>query len=370
MSRIFYILFCIAIFSSERIFAQYYSAEADVERLLKSDSAALHLTIDNYNFLWNNEFFGDIVEGYTLIGYNLQPMLEYHFTSQIKAKMGVRLTQYSGLDKYTDCLPAYSVTWHTDKLAVTMGNINGASFHRLPDPMLNRERQLINNYENGMQIVYNTNTIFADVWVDWQEFIFHGDNKKEEIFGGLSVQWKPIKTDRLEFELPASMCIYHKGGQIDTDTSNMKLIYNVAAGFRLSALNSGFVSKVTIGTQLIGYKDNSPTPESLYKSGWGWLSDVRLTHNTSYLSVGYWYANKYLASQGSPMFQCQSYDAEKNQPKRNLITCEANLSKNVTNYFTVALIACGYYDTKKSTFDYTYAFTMILQPDFTLWRKR
>ena len=85
--------------------AQYFASESEVERLLMADSAALHLTIYNYNFLWNNEFFGPIDKGYTLIGFNLLPALEYHFTPNIKAKAGVRLTKYSGLDKFTDCLP-------------------------------------------------------------------------------------------------------------------------------------------------------------------------------------------------------------------------------------------------------------------------
>ena len=349
--------------------AQYFSAEADVVRLLKADSAALHLTIDNYNFLWNNEFFGPIVEGYTLIGYNLQPALEYHFSPNIKAKAGVRLTKYSGLDKFTDCLPVYSVTWHTDKLAVTMGTIDGASFHRLPEPIMFRERQLTNNYENGMQILYNTNRLFTDVWVDWQNFIFHGDNKKEQIFGGMSVGWKALQTDALEIELPASFTIFHRGGQIDTDTTPMRLFYYVSGGARLTHHTSGFVSGIGASSQVIGYKDNSPTPESLYHSGWGWLSDVSLMHGQSSLSVGYWLADGFITQQGNPMYMSLSYDGATDQKRRSMLTAELNLAKEITNYFTAALTAVGYYDLKNSSFDYTYAFTFVLKPDFVLWRR-
>lgn len=349
--------------------AQYFSAEADVERLLKADSAALHLTIDNYNFLWNNEFFGPIVEGYTLIGYNLQPALEYHFTPNIKAKAGVRLTKYSGLDKFTDCLPVYSVTWHTDKLSVTMGTIEGASFHRLPEPIMFRERQLTNNYENGMQIVYNTSRLFTDVWVDWQDFIFHGDNKKEQIYGGLSVGWKALQTDALEVELPASFTIFHRGGQIDTDTTPMRLFYYVSGGARLTHHTSGFVSGIGASSQVIGYKDNSPTPESIYQSGWGWLSDVSLMHGQSSLTVGYWLADGFITQQGNPMYMSLSYDGATDQKRRSMLTAELNLAKEITNYFTAALTAVGYYDLKNSSFDYTYAFTFVLKPDFVLWRR-
>ena len=349
--------------------AQYFAAESDVERLLMADSAALHLTIDNYNFLWNNEFFGPIDKGYTLIGFNLLPALEYHFTPNIKAKAGVRLTKYSGLDKFTDCLPVYSVTWHTDKLAVTMGTINGASFHRLPEPVMHRERQLINNYENGMQIVYNTNRLFADVWVDWQDFIFRGDNKKEQIYGGLSVGWKALSSDALELEIPASFTIFHRGGQIDTDTTPMRLFYYVSGGARLNHHLDGFISGVGASSQVIGYKDNSPTPESLYHSGWGWLSDVKLMHGKSSLSVGYWLADSFIAQQGNPMYMCRSYDGTTDQQKRSMFTGELNLAKDITDYFTAALTAVGYYDIKNSAFDYTYAFTFILRPDFVLWRR-
>lgn len=349
--------------------AQYFAAESDVERLLMADSAALHLAIDNYNFLWNNEFFGPIDKGYTLIGFNLQPALEYHFSPNIKAKAGVRLTKYSGLDKFTDCLPVYSVTWHTDKLAVTMGTINGASFHRLPEPVMHRERQLVNNYENGMQIVYNTNRLFADVWVDWQDFIFRGDNKKEAIFGGASVEWRAVQTDALELELPASFVIYHKGGQIDTDTTPMKLFYYPSVGVRLGLPTDGFLNRISATTQVVGYKDNSPTPRSLYDGGWGWLSDIKLMHGTSSLSVSYWLADSFIAQQGNPMFMCRSYDGTTDQQRRSMLTTELNLAKDVTDYFTVALTAVGYYDLKNSAFDYTYAFTFVLRPDWVLWRR-
>lgn len=353
--------------------AQYYSANEDVDRLLSSDSSALHLAIDNYNFLWNNEFFGPIIEGYTLFGYNFQPALEYHFTPNIKAKAGVRLTKYSGLDKYTDCLPVYSVTWHSQNLAVTMGSINGASFHRLPDPILHCERQLTDNYENGMQIVYNTDNLFADVWVDWQDFIFHGDNKKEKIFGGASIDWRALGQGGVELNLPVSLSIYHCGGQIDTDTTHMKLLYNMSAGLRLSLHTDGFIDNISLSSQVLGFKDFSPTPESLYEGGWGELSDVRIMHGKSYLSLGYWHADKYLSKQGNPMFQCVSYDPTIDQKKRNMLTGELNIAQDLTDYFTMALCARGYYhlnESAESAFDYTYSFMMILRPDFVVWRRK
>lgn len=356
---------------SMNVRAQYYSATEDVERLMSSDSSALHLTIDNYNFLWNNEFFGPVVKGYTLIGYNLQPALEYHFTTSIKAKAGIRLTKYSGLDKFSDCVPVYSVTWHTDNLAVTMGTIDGASFHRMPDPIMDRERQLVNNYENGMQIVYNTDRLFADVWVDWQDFIFFGDNKKEKIFGGFSLDWNALESSRVKLDLPASMCIYHMGGQIDTDDStHMKLLYNMSAGLRLSVKGDGFVDCMSAESQVLGFMDNSPTPESLYNDGWGVLSELKLGHGKSYVSAGYWYADKFLSTQGNKMYQCQSVNPEDNQLKRNMLTCEMNIAKDFTDYFTMGLWARGYFDIDNSVFDYTYSFLMVLRPDFAVWRRK
>jgi hypothetical protein len=53
-----------------------------------------------------------------------------------------------------------------------------------------------------------------------------------------------------------------------------------------------------------------------------------------------------------------------------MLTAELNLAKEITNYFTAALTAVGYYDLKNSAFDYTYAFTFVLKPDFVLWRQK
>lgn len=351
-------------------FAQYYRAESDLQRLFKTDSSVLNFNIDNYNFLWNNEFFSPIIEGYTLIGYNIQPAFEYHFTPEIKAKAGIYLLNYFGEGKYTHCLPIYSVTWHKNNLAVTMGTINGASFHRLPDPVMNRERQLTNINENGMQIVYNTSNLFVDVWVDWQAFIFQNDMEKEEIFGGLSVDWQAFKNQSLAVSIPASWVIYHKGGQIDISPEPMKLLYHFSAGLELELFSQGFIDKWTARTELLSFHDNSPKPESIYEQGAGSLSSLSIYHKKSSFSLGYWYGNQFLSRQGNQIYQCKSYDPVKNETERFLFTAELNIVKEVTDYFTMGLCGKGYFDTNNEQFDYTYAFTMTLCPQFEIWRRK
>ena len=42
-----------------------------------ADTSKLFLQLDNTNFIKNNEYFGDIAEGYTLLGFNLTPKLVY-----------------------------------------------------------------------------------------------------------------------------------------------------------------------------------------------------------------------------------------------------------------------------------------------------
>ena len=58
------------------------------------DSNALYFNFSNANFLWNNEFFSDIIEGYTLIGYHVTPQLQYHFSPNFKIDAGAHFLKY------------------------------------------------------------------------------------------------------------------------------------------------------------------------------------------------------------------------------------------------------------------------------------
>ena len=74
-----------------------------------NDSSKLNLSIENTNFLKNNEYFGDFAQGYTLIGYFLKPKINFSPHKKLKISAGVHLQKYSGIDKFTEIQPTFSV---------------------------------------------------------------------------------------------------------------------------------------------------------------------------------------------------------------------------------------------------------------------
>jgi len=254
-----------------------------------SDSSSLYFNFFNTNFLWDNEFFNDVYEGYTLIGYFITPQLEYHFTPNIKADIGVHLLKYSGVNTYSSVLPTYSVTYHKKDFALVMGNIYGTINHRLPEPMLFHERFFTNNLENGVQTIINKDRVYADVWLDWLNFIFPNDSKQEELTAGASTETSIIKKNGWIVSIPASIILSHHGGQIDTSSVHMKTAMNIGLGLRFSkALNYKYLDKVSIDVRHIKFVDNSPTIESLYPNGDGLLSRMKLGWKDSFFELGYW----------------------------------------------------------------------------------
>lgn len=365
------ILIIVATFYASTCLAQYYSAIDETSNLMKADVGALNLKLDNYNFVWNNEYFGPMVKGYTLIGYNAKAAVEYHFSENVKAQGGIYLKKYSGLDKFTTTQPLYSVTLHNSWASLTLGSINGAGFHRLPDPVLNKEQQLYGNNENGAQIVINRNRLFVDVWCDWQNFIFQNDAHQEEIFGGLSAEYKAIKTDQLTLTIPASVSIYHRGGQIDTCDDKMRLLYHFSAGLRINKKQTGWINNIAADARAISFKDNSPEPLSQFGDtlGYGVLAKVEAAHNQSFVSVGYWYGSKFQSKFGNQIFQSTSgYDPLKTDSKRSIVTAELNISHRFANMLTAAFAANVYYDLRVGCTDYNYAIMLILQPSATIHR--
>ncbi len=325
----------------------------------KSD---LSIGIENCNFVWNNEYFNPIVEGYTLIGYFFTPSIKYQFSPNLSAKGGVHLLKYSGVDKFTKVLPVYSVTYSKSDFSLTLGTLNGTINHRLSSPMFLAERYFTNNIENGLQTTLNKDKLFIDIWVDWRNFIFKNDNEQELLTAGFSSEVYPIKTDAWELSVPISVLLEHRGGQIDTASANMKTAMNYSGGLQLAYKTpTHFISKINISSQYHGFKDNSPTVESIFTKGSGLLTELGIFNKQSFIKIGYWKANKYLSMLGHPIFQCFSdKGAEKHTETRELFTTKLYWNYPIYNGIYLAFTGETFYDLKTSDFDFTTGLTLVI----------
>ena len=81
-----------------------------------ADSNNFYFNFQNQNFFWNNEYFGSIAAGYTLIGYHVTPTIEYHFSNNFKVEAGVHMLKYSGVDDFSTIIPSYSAVFHNKNI--------------------------------------------------------------------------------------------------------------------------------------------------------------------------------------------------------------------------------------------------------------
>lgn len=328
------------------------------------DTLNFNFHLSNANFVWNNEYFNDIASGYTLIGFFFTPTVEYRFSPRIKASGGVHLLKYSGKDKFSQVAPVYSVTYEKNNFSLLFGTLKGTINHRLSEPVFLQERYFTNHLESGIQALWNKPRFFLDVWLDWRNFIFKNDPKQEVLTAGISAQVYPIKNKYWEIFIPVSLLLEHRGGQIDTSSANMKTAMNYSFGLQANRhLPFKWLNKISIESQYVGFLDNSPSVNSLFKEGYGILTQLSLYKNKSFLRVAYWEAERYLSLLGHPMYPCSS-ENERHKNNRKLF-----VSKLYWNYFIYKGIDLGFtgetfYDMMNNDFDFTLGLTLLINYSF------
>ena len=97
------ILILVFVSSTTIITAQEFFPKSFIEptAINEKQVGELYFNIRNTNFVRNNEFFNNIVEGYTLIGYFVDPTISYTPSKNTKIEAGVHLLKYSGVDQFT-----------------------------------------------------------------------------------------------------------------------------------------------------------------------------------------------------------------------------------------------------------------------------
>ncbi len=352
-----------------------YPDSTQIKLIYQQDSNAFYLHFDNQNFVWDNEYFNDIVEGYTLIGYNATPALQYHFSPHFKIQAGAYFLKYSGVDSYTKVLPNYAAIYHKNRMSFTLGSLYGGFYHRLSDIEYNIERSFTANAENGVQLRLDRERLFLDVWLDWQSYIFTGEDKQEELLAGISLQpvlWSNAQT---VLRLPAHALVKHMGGQINSGDHNMLTALNYGLGLEVNHSFKQGLYQLNMQLAYKGYTDNSPADlvvdttldQWIYEQGWGLSSTLRLSRKQSFIAVGHWYADQYLSLAGNRMYQCASEkSAEQHQQTRELLTAQLYLAKAICDGVNLGFMGEAYYDYGQSLFDFTIGAKLSIDANFKL----
>jgi hypothetical protein len=339
-------------------------------QIYPSDSNKLFLQIDNANFIKNNEYFGNIAEGYTLLGFNLTPKFVYYPNSRIKLSAGGNFTSYYGRENEINASLLltfqYKVLPHFD---FVLGNIYGTLNHKLIDPLFDFERYLSNNIENGVQFLWNSDRIFTDLWLNWEQQIFQDDPFQEKFNVGLSSEFILLQKDQYELSIPFQNLIRHEGGQINSNSDEpLKTIFNNATGLRFSKnINHKLIHKFDVSSFIVNYQDMSPNKQQMYIDGTASFTSLELTNTNFDFLVGYWYGKQFISPIGNPIYESYSrtmFYVE--EPIRQLIIGKLNYQKNVYSGINMGFRFETYYDLLWNNLEYTWTVMVVLNERFFL----
>lgn len=354
-------LLCVAAVAAAQSNIVFEGIYSDVDSSI-CNGKPLRLRLSNINFFKNNEYFGDYIEGYTLLGYKVQPSIVYQIEDNLSIEGGAQFLQYGGTDKYDKIYPILLAQWRINEtFKVNMGAIKGGYYHHLPEAILNPEKQLSGRPETGVQIEANHKGMSGEVWIDWQSFIFKGDTIPERFMAGLRFNYSPKTESAWQFEMPICLTASHIGGQISDYAERMQSLANGSATFRFTRK---IENRKYIGTEIEGLFFYTMTGGDVrpFENGWAIYPKINACYNIFDANVGYYHAHDFFSLHGNPLFMSLSdYNSAVYTADRNMLTFEANLNHQISSKAQFSLGAKGYYDIDASQMEYYYGFYLVIR---------
>jgi hypothetical protein len=362
------------------IYPVHLSGQAREDSSLQT--GVLSLRIKSITFVKDNEYFNPIGaskfmlvsslpgfvdksawnEGYTLIGYFVQPELIYSPSSRVTLRAGTYLLKYAGKDNFSRVLPVFSASLKiTDKTTLTMGTLSGSDSHKLYDPNYDSERLYRAYNEEGVQLTGNYKHIFNDTYLSWENFIFEADSTREIINFGESFRYtSPTLAGFLHFEIPVQMQFKHFGGQISNYPQHMETYFNLSAGL---GVNMDIAQKRygVAGVEYMQFmNDEFPgKPPSGITNGYASWFRFHYTYKGLYIGAAYWKAHNYFAPNGNSIYgSVVNNTSDYVISDRKIITNTVYLTLFPLKYLEFFIGMETYYDVPIKNLDYAISLHM------------
>ena len=223
-------------------------------RLDSSNVRSLRVELESISFFRDNEFSSRLADGYSLPGLWVQPKLTFMPLRQIKLELGLQALIFNGANRYPNyvyhdisvwkgnqytkgahLLPWFRAQADFRRLSVVLGNIYGGQNHGLIEPLFNPETNLSQDPEMGLQLLWDLPRLHADVWLNWQSYIFREDTHQEAFTVGTT--WRVLfnaPESRLHWFLPVQLVCQHRGGEQNIEHRSVETIYDGSVGVGLT----------------------------------------------------------------------------------------------------------------------------------------
>ncbi|MDB4334797.1 hypothetical protein OAA06_00405 [bacterium] len=365
-------LFFVSSFSSQaQIDYSYRSTQFEFQ---KNEESSLILGVESNNFFRNNEYFGSLAEGYTLVGQSFQPSLMYYASEHVRFQLGYRLLQFYGTSEFSESSPTFSLHAQINpNLDVIMGALNGHIHHQLPEAILSNEEQYNRPIETGLQLLVHSKSIQADVWMDWEQFIFHGDSIPEKFTAGVSGNIHLLNSSQSwKLNIPFGFLATHRGGQISNYEENMQTLANTSIGFGVTKeSNHPFFQETSFNFLFLGYEDVNKARGYDFYSGSAIYPTITSTTSLGQIMIGYWKGDNYMSAKGNPLFNSiSSIDNKSHFRDRRMITTKIVYCKEINKGVKFSVNFEGLYDLNLSQFEYTYGVNLTFSPQFFITKVR
>ena len=339
-----------------------------------SDSGKFSIAVNNFNYLRNTEYFNKIELGRTLFGTQLHPTIGYQPTANIKLNAGVFLrSDFGATPSINQILPTFSVKISNQKQTrhFIFGTLEGALAHQLIEPLFDINSAILNRIENGAQFKINNNKVFFDSWINWQKFISQGSPYKEQFTTGFNFT-PTILSTKSGFEILPTLqaTAFHRGGQIDSDSSNMVMVFNGALGFTLKkSWQKTFVKQISASVYGTFYRENSNSGYLPYKNGMGVYPTIFVSTKWLDVMVNYWQANKFIAPVGSSIYQSVAQYGGFTEKARKLLILRLMYNHKLVDDLFLGARVEPIFDLKNKQTDYSYSLYLTYNLKHTFTRK-
>ena len=326
------------------------------------------VAVESRNFFKNNEYFGDLITGYTFMGTQLSTQLAYQASQHIRLQGGVYMLSDFGNNTLRKVSPILTLKMQKNGYSVLFGALEGNVSHRLIEPLLNYERYITHNIENGLQVKVDRKRIWSDTWLNWEVMQYLNSNYQEQFSVGHSSLIHCLDNATFKLDLPIQALVTHRGGQIDTINTPLETVANLAIGVSASVEINSFIKRVKTQNYYTIYKDLSPTKLINYNNGNGlFLNMEAITRNGFAASVGYWQGYQYVASRGGYLYQSIASEYGKRnvvQSNRQLLLFRLLYQMPILKGLSADVRFEPYYDIGNSLFEYSYAVYLSYKKDF------
>ncbi|WP_207422734.1 hypothetical protein [Desertivirga brevis] len=336
----------------------------------------LELSLYNFNFLRNYEYFNNFQDGYTLFGTQLEPRLIFYPNSKLLISAGIHIRKDFGKDGIDKTYPLFTIKYKNKNTSFITGVLEGNVHHRFIEPIFDIERKINAPVEYGTQLVVSKQKLFLDAFVNWNRMIDRYSPLQEQIFAGASADVSLWRKDGLKFSLPLQLLVFHQGGQIDTDPSPLRTIANTALGLKLqSDRTTGFVRQLKTENYFVTYSEFSPTKTAVFQDGRGIFLNASIGTKFGNLTGSYWEGNQYLSVTGMPIYQSVSQQIDNpgySEDVRRLLFLRYTYQRQLVSNFYLDFRVEPVFDLKNSgqKMDFSHSLFLVYKQDFKLFKRK